>query len=91
MGKAELMAGERNRPLTSLMSPRPRLNTNFLWECPVCHRPYRHPQRAADCACPAKKPPAVAAPLVRCSELPMFDGHALALTELAGSRSMSFF
>jgi hypothetical protein len=31
-------------------------------------------------ACPAKKPPTVAAPLVRCSELPMFDGHALALT-----------
>ena len=41
---------------------------------------YRHPQRAADCACPAKKPLTVAAPLVRSSELPMFDGHALALT-----------
>ena len=62
------------------MSPRPRLNADFLWECPVCHRPYRNPQRAADCTCPAKKPPAVAAPLVHCSELPMFDGHLLALT-----------
>ena len=62
------------------MNPRPRLNAEFLWECPVCHRPYRNPQRAADCACPAKKPPAVAAPLVRSSELPMLDGHPLALT-----------
>ena len=51
------------------MNPRPRLNADFLWECPVCHRPYHNPQCAADCACPAKKPPAVAAPLVRCSEL----------------------
>jgi hypothetical protein len=73
------------------MNPRPRLNADFLWECPVCHRPYRHPQRAADCACSAKKLPTVAAPLVRCSELPMFDGHALALTELAGSRSSLSF
>jgi hypothetical protein len=62
------------------MPPAPRLNAEFLWECPVCHHPYRHPQRAADCACPAKKPLTVAAPLVRCSELPMFDGHPLALT-----------
>jgi hypothetical protein len=42
--------------------------------------PVPPPQRAADCACPAKKPPTVAAPLVRCSELPMVDGHYLALT-----------
>ena len=62
------------------MPPAPRLNAEFLWECPVCHRPYRNPQRAADCACPAKKPLTVAAPLVRCAELPMFDGHPLALT-----------
>ena len=74
------MAGERNRPPAPFMNPRPRLNAEFLWECPVCRRPYRSPQRAADCACPAKKPLTVAAPLVRCSELPMFDGHALALT-----------
>ena len=33
------------------------------------------------------EPPTVAAPLARCSELPMFDGHPLALAELAGSRS----
>src|SRR5438067_4868569 len=84
------MAGERPRPPAPFMNPRPRLNAEFLWECPVCHRPYRHPQRAADCACPAKKPPTVAAPRVRCAKLPMFDGHPLALTELAGSRSMSF-
>ena len=66
--------------MTFPMPPAPRLNADFLWECPVCHCPYRHPQRAADCACPANKPPTVAAPLVRCSELPMFDGHLLALT-----------
>jgi hypothetical protein len=66
--------------MASPMPPAPHLNAEFLWECPVCHRPYRHPQRAADCACPAKKPLTVAAPLVRCSELPMFDGHLLALT-----------
>ena len=75
-----LMAGERHRPSAPFMNPRPRLNADFRWECPACHRPYRHPQRAADCACPARKPLTVAAPLVRCSELPMFDGHALALT-----------
>jgi len=62
------------------MLPAPRLNAEFLWESPVCHRTYRHPQRAADRACPAKKPLTVAAPLVRCSELPMFDGHLLVLT-----------
>jgi hypothetical protein len=62
------------------MNPRPRLNAEFLWECPACHRSYRHPQRAADCACPAKKPSTVAAPLVRWAELPMFDGHHLTLT-----------
>ena len=72
--------------MTFPMPLAPRLNADFLWECPGCHRPYRNPQRAADCACPAKKPPTVVAPLVRCSELPMFDGHFLALTELAGSR-----
>jgi hypothetical protein len=75
-----LMAGERHRPLPPFMNPRPRLNADSLWECPACYRPYRHPQRAADCACPARKPLTVAAPLVRCSELPMFDGHLLALT-----------
>ena len=62
------------------MNPRPRLNAEFLWECPACHRPYRNPQRAADCGCPVKKPLTVAAPLVRCAELPMFEGHLLALT-----------
>jgi len=62
------------------MNPRPRFNADFLWECPICHRPYRNPQRAANCACPARKPHTVAAPLVRCSELSMFDDHFLALT-----------
>jgi hypothetical protein len=66
--------------MTFPMPPAPRLNADFLWECSVCRRPYRHPQRAADCACPAKKPLTVAAPLVRCSELPMFDVDLLALT-----------
>jgi hypothetical protein len=39
---------------------------------------YSHPLRQL--TCPARKPATVAAPLVRCLELPMFDGHALALT-----------
>src|ERR1700756_3952228 len=36
---------------------------------------------------PAKKPLTVTAPLVRCSELPMFKRPSLGLDGLAGSRS----
>ena len=50
---------------------------DFLWGCPTCHHRYRDPQAAADCACPAKQPATVAAPLVRCTELLMFDHLAL--------------
>ena len=35
--------------------------------------------RLAQCHRPAKEPPTVAAPLVRCLDLAMFDGHPLAL------------
>ena len=63
------------------LSPTPRLNADFFWECPACRRPYRNPQHAAECPCPRpQQPPALVAPLVRCSELPAFDGHPLALT-----------
>jgi hypothetical protein len=57
------------------------LNADFAWEYPACHRLYGQPQRAADCPCPNKKSPAtIVAPLVRCPDLAMFDGHPLALT-----------
>ena len=62
------------------MSPTPRLNPDFLWECPACRRPYRNPQEAARCPCPSQNHRTVVAPLVRCSELPMWEGHPLALT-----------
>ena len=62
------------------MPPAPRLNAEFYWECPTCHRAFARPESAAQCHRPAKDPPTVAAPLVRWSELAMFDGHALALT-----------
>src|SRR5207248_8126390 len=70
------------------VSPTPRLNAEFFWECPACHRPYPRPEAAARCQRPPpQEPPTVAAPLVRCPELPAFAGRPLALTELAGSRA----
>jgi hypothetical protein len=66
------------------MPPAPRLNADFYWQCPACHRPFRRPDQAAQCPCPSKQTPAAAivAPLVRCLDLAMFDGHAVALTAL---------
>ena len=59
----------------------PRLNADFYWECPACRRPFRRPEQAAECPCPSPKAPAaIVAPLVRCTDLPMWDGHAVALT-----------
>ena len=64
------------------MPPTPRLNADFYWECPACRRPFPRPDQAAECPCPSPKAPAatIAAPLVRCAELPMWDGHPVALT-----------
>jgi hypothetical protein len=63
------------------MPPAPRLNADFYWECPACRRPFPKPDQAAQCPCPRpERPPTVAAPLVRCSELPAFNEHPLALT-----------
>jgi hypothetical protein len=62
------------------MRPAPRLNAEFFWECPTCRRAFTRPETAAQCHRPPKEPATVAAPLVRCLELAMFDGHALALT-----------
>ena len=62
------------------MPPAPRLNAEFYWECPTCHRAFARPETAAQCHRPAKEPPTVAAPLVRCLDLAMFDGHPVALT-----------
>ena len=66
------------------MPPAPRLNADFHWECPACRRPFRKPDQAAQCPCPSKQTPpaAIVAPLVRCLDLAMFDGHAVALTAL---------
>ena len=65
----------------SAMTPTPRLNREFFWECPACRRPYPKPDQAARCPCPRpERPPVLIAPLVRCAELPMFDGHPVALT-----------
>ena len=63
------------------MPPTPRLNADFHWECPACRRPFRRPDQAAQCPCPSPKTPAtIVAPLVRCAELSMWDGHSVALT-----------
>jgi hypothetical protein len=62
------------------MSPTPRLNPDFLWECAVCQRAYRRPEAAARCHPPAQGPPTAIAPLVRCAELAALEGHLLALT-----------
>jgi hypothetical protein len=62
------------------MPPAPRLNAEFFWECPTCRRAFARPENAAQCHRPSKEPPTVAAPLVRWSELAMWEGHPLALT-----------
>jgi hypothetical protein len=63
------------------MPPAPRLNADFYWEYPACHRPFPRPEQAAECPCPSPKTPAaIVAPLVRSAELPLWDGHAVALT-----------
>ena len=62
------------------MPPAPRLNAEFYWECPTCRRAFARPESAAQCHRPAKEPPTVAAPLVRWSELAMWEGHPLTLT-----------
>ena len=62
------------------MPPAPRLNAEFFWECPTCHRAFTRPENAARCHRPPEEPPTVAAPLVRCLDLAMFDGHPIALT-----------
>jgi hypothetical protein len=63
------------------MPPAPRLNAEFFWECPTCRHAFARPENAARChRLPEGHPLTVAAPLVRCLELAMFDGHALALT-----------
>jgi hypothetical protein len=59
----------------------PRLNAEFFWECPTCRRAFTRPETAARCHQPPEgNPLTVAAPLVRCLDLAMFDGHFLALT-----------
>jgi hypothetical protein len=64
------------------MPPTPRLNGEFFWECPACHRSFARPESAARCHRPPEgDPPTVATPLVRCLGLAMFDGHPLALTD----------
>ena len=62
------------------MPSTPTLDADFSWACPACHRLYGQPQRAAQCPCPSQKTLAIVAPLVRCTELPMWDGHPVALT-----------
>jgi hypothetical protein len=63
------------------MPPAPRLNAEFFWECPTCRRAFARPETAARCHRPPEDdPPTVVAPLVRCLELAMWDGHPLALT-----------
>jgi hypothetical protein len=63
------------------MPPTPRLNAAFYWECPACHRPFPRPEQAAECPCPSPKAPTtIVAPLVRSTELPMWEGHLVALT-----------
>jgi hypothetical protein len=63
------------------MPPAPRPNADFFWECPTCHRAFARPESAARCHRPPEgDSPTVAAPLVRCLDLAMFDGHPLALT-----------
>jgi len=63
------------------MPPTPHLNAEFFWGCPTCRRAFTRPETAARCHRPPEgDPPTVAAPLVRCLELAMFDGHPLALT-----------
>jgi hypothetical protein len=63
------------------MPPAPRLNAKFFWGYPTCRRAFARPETAARCHRPPEGDPlTVAAPLVRCLELAMFDGHALALT-----------
>ena len=63
------------------MSRTPRLNPDFLWECPACRRPYPRPDAAAQCSCPSERDRrTVIAPLVRYAELSMWEGHPLALT-----------
>jgi hypothetical protein len=62
------------------MPPILPLDAEFCWECPACHRTFRQPDEAAQCPCPIQKTPAIVAPLVRCPEFPMWDGHPVALT-----------
>ena len=62
------------------MPPAPRLNAEFNWECPTCHRAFARPETAAQCHRQPKEPPTVAVPLVRWAELAMWEGHPLALT-----------
>jgi hypothetical protein len=63
------------------MSFTSRLHPDFLWGCPSCRRPYPSPLAAADChPDPGETRRTVVAPLVRSAELPMWDGHPLALT-----------
>ena len=67
--------------MTFPMPPAPRLNAEFFWECPTCRRAFTRPETAARCHRPPEdESPTVAAPLVRCLDLAMFDGHPLALT-----------
>ena len=63
------------------MSRTPRLNPDFLWECPACRRAYPRPEAATQCPCPSGPGQrTVITPLVRYSELSMWEGHPLALT-----------
>ena len=63
------------------MSLTPRLPSAFVWACPTCQRPYLSTLAAVAChPDPSAKHPTVAAPLVRWAELPMWEGHPLALT-----------
>jgi len=63
------------------MPPAPRLNAEFFWECPTCRRVFARPESAAQCHRPPEgNSSTVAAPLVRWSELAMWEGHPLALT-----------
>ena len=61
------------------MPPAPRLDAEFFWECATCRRVFARPETAAQCHRSLKEPPSVAAPLVRCLDLAMFEGHPLAL------------
>ena len=54
------------------MPPAPRLNAEFFWECPTCHRAFAWPETAARCHRPPEGDlPTVAAPLMRCLDLAM--------------------